>query len=111
LKAITPFFDDFMNADGKGKLKVSNPSARVVDIDFYGFYLVGDDFYDIGIFSYVTSDKATTCMFVYSDSDVTVTGGANVSVSLKQGWNRVYLSSKITTKAPDGLKWNYKSFY
>ena len=110
LMDVTAFFEYFMQAGDKGKIKVSNPSARVMDVDFFGFYVDSEEnVYVKGFFTYKTTDKATTCMFVYSDSDVNVTGSANVSVSLKEGWNRVYLSSKITTKAPDGMTWYFDS--
>jgi hypothetical protein len=100
-----------MDASSKGKLKVSNPNARIVDVDFIGFYVDDDDdVYVSGIFSYSTSDKGTNCMFVYVDSDVNVTAGESVSISLKKGWNRVYVSNKMTTKAPDGMKWSFKYF-
>ena len=111
LTDITEFFEYFMKADDKGNLKVSNPSARIMDIDFIGFNSVSEkEFYVMGTFFYATSDKSVTCMFVYVDSDVDVTGGANVSVSLKKGWNRVYISDKLTTKAPNGLKWYFDPF-
>jgi len=112
LEDVTSFFDYFMAAGDKGKIKVSNPNARVMDIDFIGFYYDAEDevVYVSGIFSYATSDKRTQCMFVYADSDVNITGSANVTVSLKQGWNRVYLSDKLTTKAPDGMKWYFEYF-
>jgi len=109
---VVAFFEYFMAAGDKGKLKFSNPSAQVFDVDFVGFfYDSGEDkVYVSGIFSYATSAKDVSCMFVYADSDVDVTGSANVSVSLKRGWNRVYLSDKLTTKAPDGLKWYFSYF-
>ena len=111
LTDVTDFFESFMSAGDKGKIKISDPSARILDVDFIGFYVDGaENLYVSGIFSYATSDKATTGMFVYVDSDVTVTGSANVSVSLKKGWNRLYVSSKLTTKAPDGMKWYFKYF-
>jgi len=112
LTDITAFFEYFIKDGDKGKLKVSDPSARIMDVDFIGFYYDEgeDEVYVSGIFSYATSDKGTTCMFVYVDGDVDVTGGANVSVSLKRGWNRVYLSSKLTTKEPDGMKWYFDYF-
>jgi len=111
LMDVTSFFEDFMDANSKGKLKVSDPSAQVADVDFIGFYVDEDEeVYVTGIFSYATPDKGTTCIFVYADSDVNITAGANVSVSLKKGWNRVYASSKLTTKAPDSMKWYFKYF-
>ena len=110
LEDVTAFFDSFMQAGDKGKLKVSDPSARVMDVDFIGFYVIDEDIYVSGIFSYATADKATICVFVYADSDVDITGSANVSVSLKQGWNRVYISDKLTTNVPDGMKWYFAYF-
>ena len=92
-----------------GTLKYSDPNVQVADADF----LPNDgetSFY--GFFIHATEDKKTTCGYLYADGDVTVTGG-NVSLSLKEGWNRVYLTQngKCTTKAPDGdMKWYYESF-
>ena len=112
LTDITEFFDYYMSAGDKGKLKISDPGAQIMDIDFIGFFYDEDEdeVYVSGLFTYTSSDKKTTCQFVYVDSDVTVTGSSNISVSLKKGWNRMYVSDKITTKAPDGLKWYFEYF-
>ena len=109
---VAGFFDDFMAAGDKGKLKVSNPSTRVLDVDFVGFYYDDDEdeVYVSGLFFYATADKSIKSLFVYADSDVDVTGGKNVSVRLKQGWNRVYVSDKLTTKAPESMKWYFEKF-
>jgi pectin methylesterase-like acyl-CoA thioesterase len=97
-----------------GNLKISNSGAGIIDIDFIAFYYdeYEDEYYVAGWFFYATSlQQETVCMFVYVDSDVTVTGGSNISVSLGRGWNRMYkVGNKLTTKAPDGLKWYYEDF-
>ena len=94
-----------------GTLKCSNPDAQVTDVDFVAWD--GGE-YLYGYFYNSTPDRKTVCIYVYSDSDVTVTGG-NVSISLKEGWNRLYNTDegkgKVTTKAPDGeMKWFYEDF-
>jgi len=113
LMDVTEFFEYFMQAGEKGKIKVSNPNARIVDVDFIGFFYDEDDdeVYVSGLFSYKSSDFI--CMFVFVDSDVNVTGATNISVSLKRGWNRVYAASALntlTTKAPNGMKWYFDYF-
>jgi hypothetical protein len=114
LKDVTDYFEDFMAQGEKGKLKISNPSARILDVDFFAFYYDEDEdeAYVAGWFFYATSaQRNTVCMFVYVDSDLTVTAGSAVTVSLKKGWNRMYLvGNTLTTKAPDGLKWYYEEF-
>ena len=110
LTDATDFFEYFMKAGDRGNLKVSDVGVGVMDVDFIGLYIDENDAYVTGIFLYATANKSVTCMFVYADGDVDVTGGANVNVSLKKGWNRVYLSDKLTTKAPDGLKWHFDYF-
>ena len=92
-----------------GNLKCSNPDVQASDADFLAY----DGEYLTGYFLNTTSDKKTTCIYIYADGDVTVTGG-NVSLSLKEGWNRIYSegkNGKCTTKAPDGdMKWYYDNF-
>ena len=112
LTDVTDFFEYYMKSGDKGKIKVSNPDAQIMDVDFIGFYYDDDEdeLYVSGLFSYTTTDKKVTCLFVYVDSDVDITGSASITVSLKKGWNRVYLSDKLTTKAPDGLKWYFQAF-
>jgi len=93
-----------------GTLKCSKPSAKVTDVDFVAY----DGEYLNGYFIHSTPDKKTFCHFFYSDSDVTVTGGS-VSISLKEGWNRIYNTDrgkgKVTTKAPEGdMTWFYDDF-
>ena len=94
-----------------GNAKCSNPNAQVTDVDFVAWD--GGE-YLFGYFYHATPDRKTICFYVYSDSDVTVTGG-NISLSLKEGWNRIYNTDsgkgKVTTKAPDGeMKWFYEDF-
>ena len=103
-------FENFLNLSGK--LKYSDPDVMVADVDFLAY--TNDGF--SGYFLNTTTDKKTTCFYIYVESDVTVTGGSNVSVSLEEGWNRIYYteggSGKYTTKAPSGnLKWYYYNFF
>jgi hypothetical protein len=93
-----------------GNLKYSNPNAQVTDVDFLAY----DGEYLTGYFLNTTTDRNTVCIYVYADGDVTVTGG-NVSLSLKEGWNRIYSTDsekgKVTTKTPEGeMKWYYENF-
>ena len=105
-------FENFWG--GKGTLKFSNPDVLVTDVDFIAHTTGNNDGYFTGFFINASADKKTTCIYVYTESDVTVTGGS-VTVSLKEGWNRLYYTegadSKCTTKAPEGeMKWYYEVF-
>ena len=92
-----------------GTLKYSDPKVMLAAVDFLAY--TGEFF--VGSFHYRTSDKKTICIFVYAESDVTVTGGNNISVSFKEGWNRIYLTedgknNKFSTKEPDDdMKWYF----
>jgi len=93
-----------------GTLNCSDPKVQVTDVDFIA--RTGEGY--VGYFLNTSPDKKTTCFYIYTDGDVTITGG-NVSMSLKEGWNRVYNTDsgkgKVTTKAPDGdMKWYYQAF-
>jgi hypothetical protein len=112
LENITEFFEGFMAEGEKEKIKISKPDAGIMEVDITGFYVdENEDVFVSGFFFNATStQRETFCMFVYVDSDVRVTGGANISVSLKKGWNRLYkVSNKLTTQAPAGLKWFYEA--
>ena len=92
-----------------GNLKCSDPNVEVTDCDFLA--LTDDGF--VGYFLNSSADKKTTCLYWYVDGDVTVTGG-KVSLSLKEGWNRIYNTDSgkgtVTTKAPSGeMMWYYKN--
>ena len=89
-----------------GTLTYSAPEAQVTDIDFLGF---DANNYLKGYYLYKSSDGRTICFFVYTDRDVTVTGGTNIAVSLIKGWNRLYQSTeKVVTKAPSDMKWYFQ---
>jgi hypothetical protein len=99
---IEDFFTDVLQVSGK--LKYSVTGARMNYVDFVGFL---NDYY-VDFFNYYKrGDKPVICFCVYADMDVDVTGGTNISVSLRQGWNRIYHTDgkSISTKAPDGMKW------
>jgi len=107
LKKVSDFIEDFLS--GAATLEYSASGAKVTDIEFLGFEKVGSANYLRGFYTYASADGSTTCIFVFADRDVDVTGGKNVKVSLKQGWNRLYISSTMmTTKAPSGLKWQFE---
>jgi len=100
-------FEKILNVSGN--LKYSNANVLVIDTDFLAH--TGSGF--AGYFLNATSDKKTRCIYVYAESDVNITGGNNISVSLKGGWNRIYYTedgkgNKFSTKAPDGdMKWYF----
>jgi len=81
------------------------------------------------IYGKVGSNSYTMVTFMYADRDVTVTGSykeeleggytdeEHANVSLKKGWNRVYMTStetktsdksEITTKPVSGVKWYFE---
>jgi hypothetical protein len=103
LMTVEKFFADL---GVNGKLNYSVSGVKAAPIDFMGFNKDNnhiDDFYLMKL-----GDKTVICGFVYVNANVNVTGGTNiqVSVNLKKGWNRLYVSSgTITTNAQDGLKW------
>jgi hypothetical protein len=99
----------FENALGVSGATYSDPGVRITDADFLAFNSALNQVY--GFFSNRTSDGNMECMYIYAQSDATVTGGSNLSVSFKEGWNRLYVSSKlITTKTQSGLKWYFGEF-
>ena len=104
LKDVQTFFTTVLHVSGD--LEYSNPDARLLNVDFFG--ISSNNLY-VDYFTYTkTGSKRTTCVFVYADSEVTVKGGTNIKVILKQGWNRIYWSSsdnKVTSSAPSGIKW------
>ena len=101
---IQTFFSTTLGINGA--LELSNPDARVLDADFYA---ISSDGKYVDYFIYTkTGSKPTTCLFVYADSEVTVTSGKNVSMALRKGWNRIYCTpadKKVTSIAPSGMKW------
>jgi hypothetical protein len=104
LTGISLFFSNVLNI--RDELDISEPGARMLDVDFFG--ISGENTY-IDFFTFTNrAAKRVTCLFAYVDSDVTVKGGKNVKVMLKQGWNRIYWTpsdSKVTSSAPSGMKW------
>jgi hypothetical protein len=104
LMSVRDFFEDVLKVSGD--VKYSDSGVLVVDVDFFA---LNKDNQWLDYFVHSTGgDKSTTCFFVYADKEVTVTGGSNISVLLKSGWNRLYYSSgknKISTKTESGLKW------
>ena len=104
LMKVTDYVKDILKVTG-GSLSYSASDAKVVDIDFFGFNAKGNA---IGYYVYKSADGLTTCFFVYTDKDVDVTGGSNIAVSLKKGWNRLYQSTdKLATKAPADMSWRF----
>jgi hypothetical protein len=57
----------------------------------------------------------TTTEFIYVDRNVTLTGASNPNISLKKGWNKMYVKEEAesrkhiayTTAEPSGLKWYF----
>jgi len=107
LMDIDKLFQDVFKVSGT--LKFTETKAQAIDVDFLGF---DSKDYLKGYYLHATNDKSTICFFVYVDKDVDVTGGTNIAVSLKKGWNRIYYSEsgkgKITTKAPADMKWHFQ---
>ena len=98
---IADFFEGELGISGGPKY--SKPEARVTYVEFLAFD--SNDFLR-GVFQYSSPDQKTGAIFIFADMDVNVTGGTNLSVSLKEGWNRLYYSpDKITTKAPKDMAW------
>jgi hypothetical protein len=98
---VADFFEGELRISGGAKY--SEPDARVTYVEFLAF---DSSDYLRGSFQYITPDQKTFAIFIFADMDVTVTGGTNLSVSLKEGWNRLYYSTgEITTKAPKDLVW------
>jgi hypothetical protein len=58
----------------------------------------------------------TTTEFIYVDRNVTLTSASNLNISLKKGWNKMYLKEEsesgkdiaYTIIEPSGLKWYFK---
>ena len=111
LTGIENFFQNTLKVSGK--VKYSNSSAKTTYIlDFLAVYEHNGEGYATGLFRNKSSDGGTMCVFVYVDTDVDATAGSNITVSLKQGWNRLYYSSgknMMTTKDTGDTKWYYTS--
>ena len=104
LMDVRQFFTTVLNIGGS--LEISNPDAKLLDADFFAITADGN-YVDYFIYT-KTGSKPVTCLFVYADSETTVTGGKNVSVALQRGWNRIYCTfadKKATSTAPGGMKW------
>jgi hypothetical protein len=90
----------------EGTIKYSDPNVRLADVDFLALNSGLTQL--LGYFTHASSDGNMECWFVYAQGDVTVTAGNNLSVSFQEGWNRIYISSKlITTKAQGNMKWYF----
>jgi hypothetical protein len=104
LMDVQSFFTTVLGISNE--LEYSDPDVRLLNAEFFGISS-DDKFIDQIIFT-TTGSKRTTCLFVFSEDDVTVTGGKTVGVMLRQGWNRIYWTSadkKVTSIVPSGLKW------
>jgi hypothetical protein len=117
-----------------GSVKVSDKNARAFTFSNIGaFNSTGQN---VGRLYYRNETTGTVCTFFYADRDVTVTGSEtvtekgengskdyyytyNYSVSLKSGWNKVYIVVRdgtsantsiitFTTQAISGLKWYFQ---
>jgi hypothetical protein len=101
LMGIQTYFSHLI--EESGAVEYSAPEARVNEIKL--FAISGSEYLDAVTYVKPASNR-TTCLFLYADCDVNVTAGKNVNVVLRQGWNRMYMSSgKLTSKAPSGMKW------
>ena len=104
---IKDYFEENLGMDPKAKY--SDPDVEIMDVDFIALNSAVSGYF--GYFAQATSDGSGMYGYLYAKGDVTVTGGSNLSVSFKKGWNRLYASQKlITTKAQKGLKWYYMEF-
>ena len=100
---IKSAFEDDLGVSGA---KYSNPNVRIMGIDILGWNSAGNTMY--GFFVHITSDEKMQCVYLYAEDDVTVRGGSNLSVSFKEGWNRLYISDNlVTTKEQSNLKWYF----
>ncbi|MDR1454336.1 MAG: hypothetical protein LBJ01_01675 [Tannerella sp.] len=129
------FLYPIMGAGAPPWLKVSNPDAKVREVEFFGLNEKGG--YRVAILKYTTFDthdhdfeSGSDGYFLYADSAVTLIGSTSefdaeygitaeyeYNVSLKKGWNVVYqhieiegMTIKLTlsNKNPGGLKWKVK---
>jgi len=103
LMNIETFFSSGLGISNE--LDYSDSDARILDVDFFGISSDGD-YVDLFVYTDAAS-KPVICLFVFSDSNVTVKG-KNVDVSIKRGWNRVYWTpsgNKVTSSSPKNMKW------
>ena len=101
---VQTFFGNGLNIDGE--LEYSEPDAQVLDADFFAI-TEDNEYLDYFIYTNAAA-KRTTCLFIFSDSNVTIKGGKDINVSLRKGWNRIFLTpadNKIVSTAPSGMKW------
>ena len=110
--------------EGKG-IKISNKTAKVVELDLISNRIIAyddnTDYYgDRLACGMVDKNSKTVVEFWYADKDVTMTALENedgykfiCSVSLKKGWNRVYMTEtetkiEATTTPVSGVKWYFE---
>jgi ribosomal protein L14E/L6E/L27E len=107
-------------------VKVSDKNAKVLTLTDKGIVVCSSDrAISSVVYGKVDNNSVTMVAFYYADRDVTISGSyerydeeydehhsANYSMSLKKGWNMVYItfsesfeSLEATTKPVSGLKW------
>ena len=104
---------------------ISDPEAKITTLTAKDWHLnayksgvrVGDIYFD----DYGDFDYGATAFFVYATKDVIVSGSSSynvkdiINISLKKGWNIVYMiyangnkgGVTLTTQEPAGFKWPY----
>jgi hypothetical protein len=108
-------------------VKVSNPNVKTASITSLRTFKDGERTY--GNLSYIDKSAHAERIYMYADGDVTIKGSGtekdddwtyvyDYNVTLKKGWNLIYVSSeeneatktdteKLSNNAPAGLKWVY----
>lgn len=115
--------------DLSGDISVSDKNAKIGSVEFILGYKNG---VETGMFEYGydTDDASAWTTHIYADSDVTVTGSESekegnttynyvYNMSLKKGWNVVYVADAkkgntwtitFSGKKPSGMKWIFYDY-
>jgi len=113
--------------EAPASINVSDKNAKAMSLSLVASNSAGNNSSDL-IYGKVGSNSYTRVAFMYADRDVTITGSykeeedgytyeEHDNVSLKRGWNRVYVTvtetetsekAELTTKPVSGVKWYFR---
>ncbi|MDR0437085.1 MAG: hypothetical protein LBH22_02145 [Bacteroidales bacterium] len=123
LPILDPKTLEVLAEDAPQGIKISDEKAKIGTVYREDFHAYNNSGNKVGEFFYgkYDGDFITSVSFMYADRDVTITGSVNddgfvatYNVSLKKGWNKVYMTTdnrtkaEISTKEVSGVKWYFQ---